>query len=161
MGANFGRCRRAVAIRRAQLAARFDAEGRATLHDLVPLRYASRGGDGLPEHVRAASALRRFANRLVIVQDDVNALAVRDASGAVRSVLLPAHASGRRVFDDTLGNKLDKLDLEACVTLPDGRLVAFGSGSTPQREQLVVWRDLSAPPASSLRASSIVSCVRR
>jgi hypothetical protein len=66
---------------------------------------------------------------------------------------LPAHASGRRVFDDTLGNKHDKLDLEACVTLLDGRLVAFGSGSTPAREQLVVWSGREPPTvvdASSL-----------
>jgi hypothetical protein len=128
-----------VAIRREHLVARYDAQAVATVTELAPLQYTDVGDDGLPTHVRAASALRRFENRLVIVQDDVNALAVRDARGAVRPVLLPAHASGRRVFDDVLGNKHDKLDLEACVTLPDGRLVAFGSGSTPKREQLVVW----------------------
>jgi hypothetical protein len=49
------------------------------------------------------------------------------------------------VFDDTLRNKHEKLDLEACVVLPDGRLVAFGSGSLPAREQLVVWRGSEAP----------------
>jgi hypothetical protein len=108
------------------------------LDELVPLTYGGPVAEGLPPHVRAASALSRFAGRLVIVQDDVNALAVRDTDGVVRPVLLPPHASGRRVFDDEHGNKLDKLDLEACVTLPDGRLVAFGSGSTPAREQLVV-----------------------
>src|SRR5690606_20145834 len=32
-----------------------------------------------------------------------------------------------------------KMDLEACVGLPDGRLVAFGSGSNSARETLVVW----------------------
>ncbi len=63
----------------------------------------------------------------------------------MRPVLLPPHASGSRVFDDTLGNKHDKLDLEACVTLADGRLVAFGSGSTPERERLVVWDGQGAP----------------
>ena len=130
---------RGAAIRREHLVARFDARTPATLAELVPLRYAAAGRDGLPAHVRAASALRRFENRLVIVQDDVNALAVRDADGTVRPVLLPAHASGRLVFDDEHGNKDEKLDLEACVTLPDGRLVAFGSGSTPKREQLVAW----------------------
>ncbi len=118
----------------------------ATLDELVPLEYARPRDGSAAARVRAASALRQFENRLVIVQDDVNALAVRDSSGAVRPVLLPAHASGRRVFDDTLGNKHDKLDLEACVTLSDGRLVAFGSGSTPEREQLVVW-DGRAPPS--------------
>ena len=49
------------------------------------------------------------------------------------------------MFDDTLGNKHEKLDLEACVMLPDGRLVAFGSGSLPAREQLVVWSGREPP----------------
>jgi hypothetical protein len=158
----------AVAIRREHLVARFDARGAATLDELVPLRYAAPADDGLPEHVRAASALRRFEGRLVIVQDDVNALAVVDASGAVQPVLLPAHASGRRVFDDAHGNKRDKLDLEACVTLPDGRFVAFGSGSTPEREQLVVWRGGREPPSAvdgaalygELRAAVTAGAVR-
>jgi hypothetical protein len=138
-GREFWQMTSAVAIRREHLVARYDARTIATLTELVPLRYVDAAGTGLPSHVRAASALRRFENRLVIVQDDVNALAVRDAGGIVRPVLLPAHAPGRLVFDDEHGNKHDKLDLEACVTLPDGRLIAFGSGSTPKREQLVAW----------------------
>jgi hypothetical protein len=63
----------------------------------------------------------------------------------MRSVLLPPGASGERVFDDTRGNKADKLDLEASVTLQNGSLVAFGSGSTPARERVVVWNP-SEPP---------------
>jgi hypothetical protein len=136
----------APAMRRTHLVARFDARSVATLDDLVPLEYARGVDDALPAHVRAASGLRQFRNRLVIVQDDVNAFAVRDLLGEIRPVLLPPGASGERVFDDTRGNKHDKLDLEACVTLSDGRLVAFGSGSTPAREQLVVW-DGRAPPS--------------
>jgi hypothetical protein len=134
----------AATVQRAHLTARFDSGRAATLDELVPLYY-ERPAEGLPAHVRSGSALRRFGDRLVIVQDDVQALAVRDASGAVRPVLLPPHPSGQRVFDDTLGNKRDKLDLEACVVLPDGRLVAFGSGSLPAREQLVVWRGDEPP----------------
>jgi hypothetical protein len=126
------------------LTAHFDASKPAALDELEPLVYQP-PADGLPSHVRAASALRRFENRLIVVQDDVLALAARDESGAVEPVLLPADASGRRVFDDTLGNKHEKLDLEACVTLPDGRLVAFGSGSAPARERLVVWSGRDEP----------------
>jgi hypothetical protein len=111
-------------VQRAHLTARFEAGRAATVDELLPLYY-DRPPDGLPAHVRAGSALRWFENRLVIVQDDVQALAVRDVSGAIRPVLLPPHPSGQRVFDDTLGNKHEKLDLEACVVLPDGRLVAF------------------------------------
>ena len=132
-------------MQRAHLTARFEVGRAATVDELVPLYY-DRRPDGLPAHVRAGSALRWFENRLVIVQDDVQALAVRDASGAIRPVLLPPHPSGQRVFDDTLGNKHEKLDLEACVVLPDGRLVAFGSGSLAAREQLVVWDGGNEPP---------------
>lgn len=134
-----------VAMRNAGVTARHDARSVAMLDELVPLRYELPVGTGLPRHVRAASAVRRFANRLVIVQDDVDALAVRDASGAVRPVLLPLHSSGRRVFDDAHGNKHDKLDLEACVTLAEGCLVAFGSGSSAARERLVVWNEHEPP----------------
>lgn len=140
-----------VTIRREHLVARFDVRRAAVLDELMPLTYAH-SADGLPAHVRSASAVRRFAGRLVIVQDDVNALAVRDESGAVRPVLLPAHASGLRVFDDTLGNKHQKLDLEACVALPGGPMVAFGSGSLPARERLVVWKG-TEPPAVVAAAS--------
>jgi hypothetical protein len=126
------------------ISAQFDATRFAVLDGLVPLRYGQRPA-GLPPHVRAASALRRLENRLVIVQDDVNALAVRDGDGVIRAVLLPPGASGERVFDDTRGNKADKLDLEAGVTLRNGSLVAFGSGSTPARERVVVWNP-SEPP---------------
>jgi hypothetical protein len=126
------------------ISAQLDATRFAVLDELVPLRY-ERQPPGLPAHVRAASALRSFQNRLVIVQDDVNALAVRGGDGVVRTVLLPTSASGERVFDDTLGNKAEKLDLEASVTLRDDLLVAFGSGSTPARERVVVW-DGGEPP---------------
>jgi len=139
------------------LRARLDDRSTAVVDELVPLEYEREKPlpSGVPTHVRAASSLRRFRNRLVVVQDDVDAFAVRDARGAVRPVLLPLHASGRRAFDDASGNKHDKLDLEACTTLPDGRLVAFGSGSKPGRETLVVWAGAEAPvkvPAEALYA---------
>jgi hypothetical protein len=140
--------------------ARFDASSKATLDGLVPLVYAksSAAAADLPTHVRAASALRRFRDRLVIVQDDVDAFAVRDSSGVVRPVLLPLHSSGRRAFDAAAGNKQQKMDLEACVTLPDGRLVAFGSGSRSVREQLVVWSGLGSP--TKIDAASLYRDVR-
>src|SRR5580765_4848564 len=105
-----------------------------------PLYYAGGADDaaGLPAYVRAASAIRRRGTRLVIVQDDVNAIAVLDAATfTARPLLLPADTTGTRMFDKAHGNKKRKLDLEACITLPDGRLVALGSGSSPYRERLV------------------------
>jgi hypothetical protein len=84
-----------------------------------------------------------------------------DARGVVRPVLLPPHASGRRVFDDTLGNKLEKLDLEACVMLPDARFVAFGSGSTTGRGSSWCGAARRRRRASSMPARSIAKCAAR
>ena len=142
------------------LRATHDAASKAVLDEIVPLRYERAAHDRheLPPHVRAASALRRLAHRLVIVQDDVDAFAERDAAGVVRPVLLPARPSGRRVFDDAGGNKHEKLDLEACVALADGRLVAFGSGSMPARERLVVWN--GAEPAVVIDARAVYAELR-
>lgn len=104
------------------------------------LRFA--GADearDLPGHVRAGSALRRWGERLVVVQDDVNALALLDErAGTVAPLVLPAGAGGRRQFSERRGNKAAKMDLEACAVLPDGRLLAIGSGSTPARGHMVV-----------------------
>jgi hypothetical protein len=120
--------------------ARLDAHLTAELSLLEPLFYADGGspGEDRPAHVRAASAVRRRGKELVIVQDDTHVLVVRSEAGAIQHVLLPPTKRGERVFDDTLGNKKRKLDLEACVLLPDERIVAFGSGSKKKRERLVV-----------------------
>ncbi len=75
----------------------------------------------------------------MILQDDVSALAVLDPStGSTQPILLPAGPNGARVFDDERGNRKFKLDLEACIVLPDSRLVALGSGSSPHREKIVI-----------------------
>jgi hypothetical protein len=149
----------AVTMRGAHVEARLDSGVEATLDALVPLVYRHPPPDGLPSYVRSASALRRFGGNLVIVQDDVNAFAVGAGSDSLSFVLLPPHSSGQRVFDDTRGNKHLKLDLEACVTLPDGRLVAFGSGSSPAREHVVVWNGRDAPVV--VAAAQLYAAVRR
>jgi len=149
------------------LRARLDPSMSAVLHELVPLHYA--GGEDpasdRPAHVRAASAVRRWQGRLVLVQDDVNVLALHDDAGEVEPRLLPWGEGRRRVFDEARGNKHDKLDLEAGLVLPDGRFVALGSGSTPRRERVVVaWpqfgrielRDAS-PMYAALRADRAFS----
>ena len=106
----------------------------------VPLRFTAAAPDlDLPGHVRAGSGLALWRGWRVVVQDDVHALALVDPSShAVHSVPLPAGPDGVRTFGDERGNKRLKNDLEACLTLPDGRLVAFGSGSTAARERIVV-----------------------
>ncbi len=125
-----------------KMAATFSPRLSAVLTGLVPLRYdhdaADLAGQDVPAHIRAASAVRRRRGRLVIVQDDVNVLALADDAANSVPLLLPAGPGGRRTFGSKQGNKPAKMDLEACVGLPDGRLVAFGSGSTRGRERLVI-----------------------
>lgn len=108
----------------------------------TPLFYA-RGADAAldrPAHVRAGSALVRLGpSTLAVVQDDASFLAILEGVGGelvVRDVPLPAH-DGVRQFDDGRGNKKSKLDLEACLACDDV-LVAFGSGSSPKRERVVI-----------------------
>src|SRR5258706_9547733 len=113
----------------------------ATVVRRVPLLYSA-GEDereDRPAHVRAGSGLARCGDKLAIVQDDANFVALFDpATERVEAVALPRGASGRRQFDDARGNKAEKLDLESCVVLPSPAgdwLVAFGSGSSRQRER--------------------------
>jgi hypothetical protein len=107
-----------------------------------PLWLAGGGSEAedIPGFARAASAVRRWQRRLVVIQDDVNAIAVggEKASTPLEPWLLPRGEDGRRRFDDALGNKRHKLDLEAAAVLPDGRLLALGSGSNRAREHLVI-----------------------
>ncbi len=148
-------------MRSLTVTARFTPELRAVLADARPLTYASPVPVAdLPAHVRAASAIRRQGARTVIVQDDVNAFAVLDLpGGATRPVLLPAGAGGARVFDDVRGNKKRKMDLEACAALPDGRLVAFGSGSSPVRERIAVL-DPQGDGTEVIEPTEMYRCLR-
>src|ERR1700741_4016993 len=113
----------------------------------VALRYAA-GADAAtdrPAHVRAASGLARFRGWVAVVQDDANFIAlVEPADGSAGQITLPAGEGGLRQFDDLRGNKRFKLDLEACVAVRDRggeTLLAFGSGSSPPRERIVVVRE--------------------
>jgi hypothetical protein len=136
---------------------------RATLGPVRPLlyRHGANPLEDLPAHVRAASSVRRQRGRLVIVQDDVNALAVLDPStGSVSPILLPAGPEQVRVFDDARGNKKSKLDLEAAVVLADGRLVAFGSGSSPQRETIVTLAARHDALAQQLSGEALYRALR-
>ena len=109
----------------------------------TPLFYEGRGdvASDRPSHVRAASGICRFGGRLIVIQDDANWLASIDEEGRVHPVALPRGAGGLRLFDESRGNKHQKLDLEACTVVTLGErqvLLAFGSGSTPAREQIVL-----------------------
>lgn len=157
-----------VAAPRASLAAR--VVGR------TPLFYG-RGADASldrPAHVRAGSALARLGpDRLAVVQDDASFIAILELASAaeataggaplvVRDIPLPS-ADGVRQFDDGRGNKKAKLDLEACLATPDASLlVAFGSGSTPARERVVLVDDPggSAPRVVIVEAHALYAAMR-
>src|ERR1043166_8109663 len=103
-----------------------------------------------PAHVRAGSGIVPVETpkgpRLLVVQDDASFLALVDpVTKKADSIALPAAPGGRRTFDEASGTKKLKLDLE-CVTVIDGVVFAFGSGSTDQRERVVVARVDREPP---------------
>lgn len=93
-------------------------------------------GEDRPAHVRAASGLAFVGGRLAVIQDDAAFIGYVAAS-EVSALALPRGAGGRRRFEVGLGNKMEKLDLEACVAI-GSELWAFGSGSAPAREKIAV-----------------------
>ncbi len=115
-----------------------------------PLVYtdAAPADEDRPPHVRAGSAIAARGDELFVVQDDASFIA-RVRGDEVTSIALPRGPGGRRRFEAALGNKYDKLDLEACAFVPrmegpeftsgpgDDQLWAFGSGSLPVREVIV------------------------
>ena len=116
-----------------------------------PLRYSAGADPSLdrPAHVRAASSLVRVGDSMLAIQDDAHFVALIDPdSWEVRAIPLPPGPGGKRQFDDLRGTKGLKLDLEACVVVPEAAgatLIAFGSGATPQRERILVMRAVTAP----------------
>lgn len=133
-----------------------------------PLLYAE-GPDfelDRPPHVRAGSGLAWVGRRLAVVQDDANFLAFFDPeTGVTTSLTLPAGHLGKRQFDEGRGNKKWKLDLEACVVLEqDGRevLLGVGSGSTEQRERILVVREPARwrPEMDLVRAGALYARLR-
>lgn len=112
----------------------------------IPMHYADGADPSLdrPGHVRAASSVTWLGDRLALVQDDANFVALVDPlTGLADAVTLPAGKDDARTFDVVRGNKKHKLDLEAMTRVPvdDGALLlAFGSGSKKRREQVLRLR---------------------
>lgn len=135
----------------------------------VPLRYRDGADPSLdrPAHVRAGSSLAWVPGGIALVQDDANFIAVADPrdGGLAHYVTLPAGVAGRRQFGDRDGNKGDKLDLEACVSLHDGRgalLLALGSGSTSRREHVALVRgwESDRPSVTMCHAAALYAALR-
>jgi hypothetical protein len=121
-----------------------DPSWQARVLTRLPLLYAA-GADHAqdrPAHVRAGSGIRWVGDQLAVIQDDARFIAlVNPTAFSVRALALPAGKGGVRLFDDTRGNKDDKLDLEASLVVHEGGdelLLAFGSGSKKVRDQVAV-----------------------
>ncbi len=135
----------------------------------TPLMYRD-GADpnsDRPAHVRAGSALAWVGDRLIVVQDDANFIALVDPRRDVDAdvVVLPAGHEGKRQFDSGRGNKKHKLDLESCITIDEGgdqTLIAFGSGSKSARERIVVVTRLAtdSPAVSAINATEFYASLR-
>jgi hypothetical protein len=144
------------------------AEGlRARVLSRRALRYATGANaeEDIPAHVRAGSALAITDDAMLVAQDDTNVLARIDRrSGQVRAIPLPRGEGGLRQFGDDRGNKKDKLDLESSVWLDEdgGTLLAFGSGSRPVRERVLVVRGLTDghPTAEVCPAPALYGALR-
>jgi hypothetical protein len=96
--------------------------------------------------VRAASGIARYGAGWLVVQDDATHGCVwHDGAGSRMRLFSPV--GGHDLFDEASGTKELKPDLEAVVTLPDGRTLALGSGSTPARMRCVLVSETSVQVA--------------
>jgi hypothetical protein len=139
--------------------AKRDPALKAIVQRRVPLFY-SQGADPAidrPAHVRGGSSLSWLDDKLAVVQDDANFLVFIDPESLiVEAITLAAGEAGARQFDDLRGNKRFKLDLEACTTVPTSNgdlFLAFGSGSTARREQILIVQ-ASTPCNPTLKQAS-------
>lgn len=136
-----------------------DPSLKAIVQRSVPLFYSQGANLAIdrPAHVRAGSSLSWLGDKLTLVQDDANFLVFIEPEGlTVEAITLTAGEAGARQFDDLRGNKRFKLDLEACTTVPtaNGELfLAFGSGSTARREQILIV-EASNPAHPKLQQAS-------
>jgi hypothetical protein len=121
----------------AVIAGRWCGEAHIAWRRALRYRQGADAAEDRPAHVRAASGCCWWGERLAIVQDDANFLALASPDGLCEGVALPSR-DGVRLFDRHRGNRLDKPDLEAVCVVGD-RLVAFGSGSLPIREVVCVF----------------------
>ncbi|MEV8509991.1 hypothetical protein AB0368_34910 [Actinoplanes sp. NPDC051475] len=90
--------------------------------------------DGRP--VRAASAVTRFGDGWLIIQDDATH-AAWERPGGIRPLRVVAAADGRETFSSAEGTKHLKPDFEAACEVPGGVLL-LGSGSSPARMRACV-----------------------
>lgn len=130
----------------------------ARIEACSPLPFTDRVADR-PDFVRAASGIAALEGGWVIAQDDLAWVAVRRPGGALDALALPPGPGGARVFEERLGNRDHKPDLESAVALPDGRGLLFGSGSSPRRVSVVIV-DRAARRADVVDAAPLYAALR-
>ncbi|RZO54642.1 MAG: hypothetical protein EVA89_27595 [Sandaracinaceae bacterium] len=130
----------------------------ARIEACSPLRFLERVADR-PDFVRAASGIAAVEGGWVIAQDDLAWVAVRRPDGGLDALPLPAGPGGARIFEERLGNRDDKPDLESAVTLPDGRALLFGSGASPGRVSVVIV-DAAARATRVVDAAPLYAALR-
>lgn len=101
--------------------------------------------------IAAASGIVCIEQSLYVIADDLLALAVYDLQGVRRQsiALLPGELP-----DEHAARKAAKPDFEALLSMPDGSVLALGSGSTERRQRGVWVQDLAAVPNSCVIDSS-------
>ncbi|HKP59799.1 MAG TPA: hypothetical protein VJV78_23910 [Polyangiales bacterium] len=106
----------------------------------------------------AASGVRAWSDRLYVIADDELSLGVYDLRGAPcgRVPLLPGELP-----EEHTARKAHKPDFEALLSLPDGTLLALGSGSTPQRRRSVCISLGESPRAQVLDFSELYCALER
>ena len=106
--------------------------------------------------VAAASGLCRIGDELIVVADDELTLHRYGLDGSVRGriVLLPGSLP-----DEARARKRAKPDFEALTALPDGSLLAIGSGSAPGRDR-AAWIDLAAGAARIVDLEPLYAALR-
>jgi hypothetical protein len=103
--------------------------------------------------VAAASGIALRDGKLYVIADDRLELAVYDQRGArIESIALRSGA----LPDDAAARKRAKPDYEALLTLPDGSLLALGSGSSAARRQgAFIQFDARGPSVQAIDLSDL------
>lgn len=106
--------------------------------------------------VAAASGMCRIGDELVVVADDELTLHRYGLDGSVRGriVLLPGSLP-----DEARARKRAKPDFEALTALPDGSLLAIGSGSAAGRDR-AAWIDRAAGSARLVDLGPLYAALR-
>jgi hypothetical protein len=92
---------------------------------------------------------------IAVIQDDANWLALIGADEIVTAIPLPPSPKGDRVFSKNRGNKGDKYDLEACISIASetgAELIGFSSGSRLERAWVLRVREKGSVEPEPLKA---------